>query len=165
MRSDARRIIGAGKRLLDGGTWQDGRVPRTAFPLSKVGNKGYRIGNRRWRSLRLEVAGVECRVLITYSWSLSQYQALFGIDQSGDTKVVASLEYHPAHHDGWHAHLCCDALASIPAGVKRGPWIKRLSGSGKAYQSQFPSSDRDAFNMAARFFKLGVRSGREHGLL
>ncbi len=160
MRSDSRLIIAASKAITDTGKWGTGRMPRTAFPLSRSGAKAYRLGNRRWRVVTFSAAGAECRLLISYSFALFEYQAMLGVMIGDDTKVVATLEHHANHNPPWHAHLCCDPLSEIPVGIKRGPWNKRFCGTAKRYRERFPNTDGSAFNMAARFFKLGARSGQ-----
>jgi len=127
-------------------------MPRTAFPLSKSGNKAYRLGNRRWRVVTFDAAGLSCRLLVNYSYALSQYQAMMGVDANGDTKVLA-LERHPTHK-GWHAHACCEPIQAVPAGIKRGHWIKNLNGSGVKHQAPIPNSDAAAFARAVAFFRL-----------
>lgn len=165
MRSDARSIIAASKTIMDQGKWASGKMPKSAFPLSRSGSKAYRLGNRRWRVVTFSAEGHECRLLISFSFALSEYQAMLGITIGHDTKVIATLEHHANHTPPWHAHLCCDALFQVPAGIKRGPWNKRFCGAAGPYRCEFPKTDNSAFNMAARFFKLAGRSGQGLGAL
>jgi hypothetical protein len=160
---DIRGLVKAEKDIKQPGRWTTGTMPKTAFPLSKSGSKAYRLGNRRWRVVTFEVAGLECRLLINYHPMLLQYQAMLGIDIGGDTKVLASLELHPTH-GGWHIHASCDDIASVPSGLKRGPWNKGLSGSGPRFRTPCPDTDEAAFHRAVSFFRLDRTSG-EGGLL
>ncbi len=153
----ARQIIGAAKTIISDGDWQTGRMPRSAFPLSKSGGRAYRLGNRRWRAIKLIVAEIECRVVISYRADLMEFQALFGVDHGGDTKIIASIEHHRSHVPPWHAHVCCGPISGIPAGIKRGPWVRCMGWVGKPQSATFPQSDHDAFNKAARFFRLAKR--------
>jgi hypothetical protein len=150
---DIRDIIQSEKRIKSGGIWAVGTMPRTAFPLSKSGNKAYKLGNRRWRVVTFDAAGFSCRLLINYSYELSQYQAMMGVESNGDTKVLASLERHPTHK-GWHVHVCCDPIPAAPAGIKRGYWVKSFNGSGRKHQVPIPNSDNAAFVRAMSFFRL-----------
>ncbi len=145
-------LISAEKAVTDHGKWKDGEMPRSAFPLSRVKSKAYKLGNRRWRVLCFDAAGQKCRLLINYSSALGQYQAMLGIDQSGDTKVVARLERHPTH-GGWHAHVACDT-DKVAAGIKGGATVQKLAGSCGKFKRSVPASDEAAFNMAVDFFKL-----------
>ena len=101
---------------------------------------------------------MECRLLIYYHPTLMQYQAVLGVDASGDTKVLVSLERHPTHK-GWHVHACCDRIDEAPAGIRRGPWVRNLEGRGRRHQTPIPASDEAAFARAASFFRLDRRDG------
>ena len=151
-----KQIIRADKEITDLGDWSEGKMPRSAFPLSKVGTKGYRLGNRRWRVVRLKALGCEFRVLITYSSTLAQYQATLGITEGQDTKVLAALEHHPTH-DAWHAHVACDDVKDLPSGMRRGPWVRRLRRGGNyAHRHPFEFIDDDALVSAAQFFRFSL---------
>jgi hypothetical protein len=155
---DVRDIISAAKRIKYDGTWASGTMPRTAFPLSKSGNKAYKLGNRRWRVVTFEARGQTCRLLINYSKLLSQYQAMLGMEVGGDTKVLASLEHHPTHK-AWHAHACCQSIEDIPAGIKRGPWVTSLNARGLKHRMAVPATDDAAFGRAVSFFRLDRHDG------
>ncbi len=155
---DVRDIISAAKRIKSDGQWASGTMPRTAFPLSKSGNKSYKLGNKRWRVVTFGACGMSCRLLINYSQTLSQYQAMLGVEVGGDTKVLASLEHH-ATHKAWHAHVCCQPIENVPAGIKRGPWVKSLSASGAKHRTGVPATDDAAFGRAVSFFRLDLREG------
>ena len=161
-RVDIRDIIRAPKRISSGGKWSAGTMPRTAFPLSRSGNKAYRLGNRRWRVVTFEALGMNCRLLVNYHPTLSQYQAMLGVEMDGDIKVLATLEHHPTHN-AWHAHLCCDPIAAAPSGIRRGPWVRIMKAKGARHRSPTPQADDVAFSRAAAFFRLGIRD--DGGLL
>ena len=150
---NVREIISAPKTIKSTGQWDIGTMPRAAFPLSKSSNRAYRLGNRRWRVVQFTSRGLVCRVLINYSAALAQYQATLGVDFGSDVKVLASLELHPTH-GGWHAHACCDDVSTVPAGIKRGPWVRNLNGCGVKHRMPCPSDDDSAFNRAVSFFCL-----------
>jgi len=148
-----RKIIKAQKAITKTGSWASGVMPKSAFPLSKSGNKTYKLGNRRWRIVVFDALDAEFRLFINYHPALYQYQAMLGFDVAGDMKVLASLEFHPTH-GGWHVHVCCDEVGSVPVGVKRGPWLRNLNGSGPKHSMPCPETDSAAFNRAVSFFRL-----------
>ena len=149
-------IVRSPKRITNDGQWASGTMPRSAFPLSKSGGRSYKLGNRRWRVIVFEADGVSCRLLINYHPMLLEYQAILGVELGGDTKVLACLEYHPTHKP-WHIHVCCDAVKSIPSGIKRGPWLKSMNGTGAKHRLPAPVSDDCAFKRAVSFFGLDRR--------
>lgn len=95
---------------------------------------------------------------MSYSYSLGQYQAMLGIVDGGDTKLLARLERHPTH-GGWHMHATCDSDAAQP-GIKVGPWVRCLHGKkDKRYRGDVPKTDDNAFRMAAAVFRLDKVEG------
>lgn len=153
-----REIIRSTKGNRQLGKWAVGAMPKTAFPLSKSGSKAYKLGNRRWRVVTFDACGVSCRLLINYHPTLSQYQAMLGIDIGGDTKVLVCLEHHPTHKP-WHAHVCCDDIENVPSGIKRGPWVKSINALGLKHRMPCPATDESAFNRAVSFFRLDRDGG------
>jgi len=147
-------IVRAEKEIISVGDWAIGKMARTTFPMSKSGEKAYRLGNREWRVIVFRALSLDCRLLINFSARLGQYQAWLGVVSSGDTKILAQLEYHPTHC-GWHVHAACDPIASVPAGIRRGPWIRRLK-RGSAYLAKrpFDFSRSDALAAAYRFYRM-----------
>jgi len=152
---DVRKILRSKKRITKSGQWESGTMPRTAFPLSKSGNKAYRLGNRRWRVVNFDACEFNCRLLINYNAQLSQYQAILGVEARGDMKVLAFLEFHPTHKP-WHAHVCCDDISSVSPGIKRGPWQKNMNGNGQRHKMGCPNTDLTAYNRAVSFFRLDL---------
>lgn len=147
-------IIKAPKTITAPGKWMAGKMPRAAFPLSKSGNKAYRLGNRRWRVTEFQIGSAEFRLLINFNRSLQQYQAMLGLTHGTDTKVLATLEYHGTH-GSWHAHVCCESLDTVPSGIKRGPWVKRLPDARRYNRAEkFDIDDDTAFACAVDFFGL-----------
>ncbi len=126
-------------------------MPRSAFPLSKSGGKAYRLGNRRWRLVKFSTQGHQCRVLINYHPLLWQYQAMLGVEVNGDCKVMASLEYH-ATHEAWHVHEAKEPIAEVPAGIRRGPWVKKVEMT--SILAAWPIDDSGAFKIAVDYFGL-----------
>ena len=153
-----REIIRSAKSIQQPGRWAAGAMPKTAFPLSKSGSKAYKLGNWRWRVVTFNVAGLNCRLLVNYHPALLQYQAMLGVDIGGDTKVLVCLEHHPTHKP-WHAHVCCDDVNVVPSGMRRGPWMRSVNGTGAKHRMPCPATDEAAFNRAVSFFRLDRNAG------
>jgi hypothetical protein len=149
-----RTIILSEKEILSPGSWAQGKMPRSVFPLSRSGAKAYQLGNRRWRLVTFDANSSSFRLLINYSAPLGQYQAMLGMIDGGGTKVVAQLEKHPTHK-GWHIHAACGVLHGVPAGIVRGPWLRHLNRARRADQADPATmNDEMAFAVARRFFRL-----------
>jgi hypothetical protein len=145
---------GRGYRRVILGKWHQGKMPRTAFPLSKSGGKAYRLGNRRWRVVEFLIGNRQYRLLINFSYVLAQYQAMLGVEEGADTKVIAQIEFHGTH-PGWHAHVACDDDIAVPPGIRRGPWLRRMCGVYRPFDSGCPDTDNGAYALAYRIFRLG----------
>lgn len=153
-----RDVIRATKVITSAGQWQSGKMPRSAFPLSKSKAKAYRLGNRRWRAASFTARGCVFRLLVSYSYGLGQYQAMLGMDDGGDTKLLARIEKHPTH-GGWHMHVACDS-DDAPAGIKKGPWVRCLHAAlHKKYKKVVPQTDADAYQIAVAAFRLDRTEG------
>ena len=97
-------------------------------------------------------------MLINYSATLAQYQALLGVIVGHDTKVIASYERHPTHK-GWHLHGACGDLAEVPPGIKRGPWLRNLDKPPRVHDDDVTlMTDDMAYMVARRFFRLDKTS-------
>ena len=107
------------------GSWNSGKMPKTAMPLSKQRHRSYKLGNQwRWRLVNFLCEGRSFRLLIAHDSEKEQFLAMLGEDTNGDTKVVASIEHHGTH-PGWHIHFCFEKMSSVPSGVVRGPWVRK----------------------------------------
>ena len=87
---------------------------------------------------------------------------MLGLEEGGDTKVVARYERHPSHN-GWHAHVACQS-EDVPPGIKVGPWVNRMKGKHTKYRAPCPETDAEAYRLAVNFFRLDKSAGRD-GLL
>lgn len=150
------------KNVIDWGKWATGgKMPRSAFPLSKSKARAYRLGAAyRWRVIRFESEGEAFRVLIAFNPDKEQYRAILGWESGHDTSVVASYEFHGTH-PGWHLLAYCDDLANIPPGVMRSPWQKRFPRPREKHRrTQFGINDETkALDVAAQFFRLHKKPG------
>ena len=152
---NVRKIVQSVKTIKKVGKWAEGPMKRSSFPLSKSRDRVYKLANRRWRIVTFEACGLDCCLLINYSKTLLQYQAMLGVDSGGDMKVLASLEYHPTHKP-WHAHVRCDDIESVPSGIKRGPSVKSMNAVGVKHRLPCPVSDDAALSRAWLFFRLDL---------
>ena len=113
--------------VIDAGKWETGKMPKSAFPLSK--NNSLRLGTGwHWRVIRLTYGEELCRILIAFHEGKQNAFAYFGIESGGDTRVVCSLEHHSTH-PGWHVHAACDHMIA-PLGRLRWPDIRRIPRKG-----------------------------------
>src|SRR6266852_6793508 len=54
---------------------------------------------------------------------------------SASLRILCSYEYHPSE-PGWPCHATHDDADTLPYGVMRGPWIKRVPGARKVHRVQ-----------------------------
>src|SRR5580704_14792755 len=112
------------KSVLESGKWHDGKMPRTAFPLSK--SHSYSLGNSWcWAVWRLAASERQFRLLIAFEVAKEQYQAWLGLEAGADQAVLARLEYHPSHR-GWHCHLKIGELNEVSWGVVKQPKTREV---------------------------------------
>ena len=151
----------ADKQITDWGKWQRGKMPRSAFPLSKPRNRAYRLGSAyRWRVVQFEAHGLAFRLLIAFSVEKEQYRAVLAFDAGRDMGILASYEFHGTH-PGWHVLGACGDIERVPQGMMRGPWQRRFP-KGRAYhrRKRFRVSDEDsALTVAAEFYRIHKAEG------
>lgn len=149
------------KNVTDWGKWASGRMPRTAFPMSKARNRAYRLGSAyRWRIVKFEAQGEVFRLLIAVNLAKEQYRALLGLEVGSDMALVASYEFHGTH-PGWHLLTTHEEVKDIPPGVMRGPWQRRFPRARTLHRNtEFGILDDDkALDVAANFFRLHKKPG------
>lgn len=118
-------VRAATKTSINWGKWEKGKMSKSTFPLSKARTKFYRLGNAfTWRKITFCAKGYQYRLLVAYRTDKEQFSAMLGMDDAGDTKVVARLEFHGTH-GGWHMHYATGSIGAVPAGIRVGPWTKR----------------------------------------
>lgn len=151
-----RDIRSADKSDVDWGKWEDGRMPATAFPLSRRRNQSFRLGAAyRWRVVRFAACGAQFRLLLAFSLVKQQYRATLALEGERDMSVLASYEFHGTH-PGWHLLATCDDVSTVPNGVMIGPWQRRMpKARAKHRRTDFGVRDEGtALDVAARFFRL-----------
>lgn len=105
----------AAKVIADSGAWKVGKMPASAFPLSK--SASYRLGGTwQWRVLRLSAGEHHFRLLVAFETAKRQYQAWLGLEDGTDQALIARVEFH-ASHNGWHCHWKCGQLTDVVRGV------------------------------------------------
>lgn len=146
----------AHKTVVDWGKWSSGKIPRTAFPLSRPRNRSFRLGSAyRWRVIRFESSGLSFRLLIAFHSQKEQYRATLALEHERDPSVLASYEFHGTH-PGWHLHAACGDVESVPKGVMSGPWQERYPRARLFHRRvEFEIvSEHSALDRASRFFRL-----------
>ena len=154
-------IVRANKDVTDWGKWEiGGKMPRTAFPLSRPRNRFYRLGSYRWRVVKFTAIDQVFRLLIAYHPDKEQYRAILAMSDDNDSAVLAQYEFHGTH-PGWHVLVACDDVADAPRGAMRNPWQIRFP-KGKEFHRSLEfdiSSDYHALTKAVEFFRLNNKEG------
>lgn len=115
----------AEKIAIDCGKWQTGKMPKNAFPMSKSRAKVYRLGSAwQWCVMTFQVSEKYYRILVAFRTDKEQFLAKLAVDDGGDMKLIARLEFHGTH-GGWHVHYTDEPMRDIPSGVVNGPWVRR----------------------------------------
>jgi hypothetical protein len=151
----ALKAIRTRKTLLERGKWRDGKMPHSAFPLSKSHN--YTLGSGwRWIVWRLSANGMTFRLLVAYEAAKAQYQAWLGLESGADHAVLARLEYHPSHR-GWHCHVKKGLVDEVACGVVKQPRTRegvRLCND----PNPFEVTDLNALGIACRAFNVDANA-------
>lgn len=97
------------------GQWQSGKMPRTAFPLSK--NNSFRLGRGwDWCIHELIDANYSYKLLVAFHKGKAEFLAWLTMSKGTDQAVLARLEYHRSHL-GWHVHLKPSVVDNVSLGV------------------------------------------------
>jgi hypothetical protein len=152
-----RQIVGAPKTDIKLGSWRFGKVPKKDFPMAR---QAYGLGSSfRWRVVSFTALDVECRVLIIFNLAKEKYEAILGALSTSETlHVLCSYEYH-ASEPGWHCHAACDDLATVPLGIMRGPWVRRIPAARRTHSRQDfgVQDDLGALRVALRCYKIETK--------
>jgi hypothetical protein len=122
-------IVRARKVITDAGKPSNGKMPKSAFPLSKSGS--YRLGaGWLWQVVGFQAhckdAIVNCRMLAAVHVGKQNYEGWLAVERDQDLVLLARYEYHSEHNPhGWHLHSKCVDIASLTPGVVKGPYVKR----------------------------------------
>lgn len=148
-------IVRAEKSVSEWGKWQQVKMPPSAFPLSRRRSGSYRLsGKFTWRVVIFSADGKDFRLLVAFRKDLSQYEAILGLVEGNDTKVLASYEFHGSHV-GWHIHANCDSIDRISPGIKKSGREIRLPRPRTHHRRKSFDIDEDnALDVAAVVFGL-----------
>lgn len=104
--------------------WKTGKMPKSAFSLSK--NNSFRLGaGWDWCIHHVAHSSNNLRLLIAFHAGKNEYLAWLAIDTGKDLGLIARLEYH-ATHDGWHVHLKPSDLNDLAYGVVKQSGERRI---------------------------------------
>ena len=157
-------IIGHKKAIVDWGAWKGGKMPRSAFPLSKSG-KSLMFRNYEWRIVKFTISDTSYRVLVAFNYAKEQYYAVLGQEIGTDSRILASYEFHGIH-PGWHVHGMCDEVEDVPLGRFAGSWKRRVpSGRGYHRSNVFNVTKTNALNKAVEFYRLDLEESDQKRLL
>jgi hypothetical protein len=154
-------ILAANKTEVDWGKWEGGRMPPSAFPLSRRRGSSFRLGSSyRWRVIRFGARECKFRLLLAYNLPKEQYRATLALEGERDNSVLASYEFHGTH-PGWHLLATCDDMSTVPQGVMIGPWQRRIPRPRARHRRTGfrVRDDETALDLAARFFCLHKADG------
>lgn len=101
------------------GPWTGEKPRRKDFPLSRKSGGAYPLTRKwRWTTVEFGTGSAKFTILVTYHIDLPEFRALLGEQVSGDSCVLARLEYHANHpHLGWHLHVNCEDSSTLGAGM------------------------------------------------
>lgn len=120
--------------------WKAGKVPKHDFPIAR---QAYRLGNSFiWRTISFAALGRNFRVLVIMNETKLKYEAMLGLMDAGMLRLLCSYEYHP-NEPGWHCHATCEDSATVPRGIMRGPWVRRIPRAGKYHRRHAYPEDRN----------------------
>ena len=124
-----RDVIRAPKTEIKVGSWHNGKVPKAEFPLARG---ALRLGSSfEWCVVSFQALGAEARVLVLFNPLKMRYDASLGVlGANGIVRLLCTYQYHAAE-PGWHVHAACDRVSLIPAGIFRGPWVRRIPKAGR----------------------------------
>ncbi len=153
-----RDFLRAKKTVTKAGSWKDGKMPRTAFPL--VGTRSLRLsGGWEWRVDQIEGANSsDCRLLIAIREDVEACQAYLSIRRGSDYAVIARLEYH-ATHPGWHCHAECGSVDDVPVGVIQTSRLRRLPNARAYHRRRAQVTRLDVLNVVYSVLRVSERTG------
>lgn len=130
-------------------------MPPRAFPLTHRRGGSYRLsGKFTWRVVLFDACEASFRLLVAFRGDIQSYEAVLGLIDGSDTKVIASYEFH-ATHDGWHLHANCDSIDRLGAGFRKSGQEKRIP-MGRQFhrRTTFDIDEGNALAVASKIFGL-----------
>lgn len=147
-------VIRAEKTELRIGEWQQGRVPRSTFPMSKVREKYYKFGPEyKWRLVRFNSGDMKCRVLILLNEGKQIFRARLGVEKNGDMVVLCDHEFH-ASEPGWHCHCARESACGIEPGAARSHTQRWPASASGCSIRDFAVDGKTALTVAAERFNF-----------
>ena len=120
---ELRSVIAAAKVNIKVGSWKNGKIPKSDFPIAK---SAYRLGNSyRWCIVGFDAMDETFRCAVVFNAGKVKYEAIFGFLVNQTLKILCSYQFHEGE-PGWHCHATCKADANSTPGLMRGPWITRI---------------------------------------
>lgn len=152
-----RSVIAAEKQVIDAGAWKAGKMPSTAFPLTKGAltvNQHY-----RWRCVHFLAEGVAHRLLIFYRLDLEKCTMYLGRHDDKVMTVLVRFEWHGTH-EGWHCHVPGDCQDDKLAPGRVGGLQKRLPECGRPHRRCAFGivGDESAYHLALTTFRIAAPS-------
>lgn len=150
-------VIAAEKQIVDAGAWKDGKMPNTAFPLSKSSlNVSVKF---RWRCIHFTAAGGTYRLLVFYRLDLEKCCMYLGRHDAKNMTVIARFEWHGTH-EGWHFHVPKDCDDTGLVAGRTGGCDKRLPQCFERHRRNTfgVTSDEGAYMLALNTFRLAKPS-------
>jgi len=148
-----RKIIAANKTNVRVGPWKNGKITRADFPLAKA---AYRLGSAyRWCVISFDALGASFKCAVVFNRGKSKYEAILGAVNDHALRVLCSYQFHEGE-PGWHCHATCDAIDTLPNGVMRGPWVRRIPSAKKRHRRFDFSIDNDqrAIQVALKRYRI-----------
>lgn len=152
-----KELVRAEKTDITLGDWKKGRIPRGEFPLSKARAKDYKFGPAYdWCIIKFKALGGDCRVRVLIREGREIYYATLGLCDDGDTRILASLEFHGTE-PGWHVHAKCSDFQAIGPGQNRQDSRRFPYGGHFHRNNKFGVTKETAKQKAIAFFRIWSR--------
>lgn len=110
-------IIRAPKSEIDIGPWKSGKIPSSAFPLTK--QKRLHLNSAwQWRVVTFDALGKSFRLLIRLNNEINYYSSILAIDSTDQIQIICHHEIHISHRN-WHCHFVPGDVTDTLPGVLR----------------------------------------------
>ena len=153
-------IIRAEKTNVCTGEWKSGKIPSSAFPLTK-GTRAIPVGpSWEWRLCKFDALGFHCRVLIRLNVEKCNYYATLGFEADGKFRVICHHEFHMSHR-GWHCHFTPGSILDVFPGVLRDSDRMRPieAALGLAVSTKFDVTRSNGLTLAAMRYRFQAPGG------